>query len=311
MSLDPRAGPGSLIEALELAARERARAEQEIEQALAEVAREELLNRKAIDESYRRITALRLLRREFDERRTALATTGFQQEWTAVRTGLLADRARVVRRSEQAQAALQEREARVVHEMRAPEVVAALAEFERFQAEVESTLDAMPTAYRRAILETHERNLRRLEPYARALNAAGPKLDADVQAVGVVACASPADGRTEALVIVLPVPFAVYREWASREEDLVSQFAYRMVAAAFRLVAAIGAGDAPVEYFEVHECLALQVWLGDHTVTGDVREQALEHIARGYESGPELANAAIEVYGVWLRPELLTEDGYG
>lgn len=311
MSLDHRASPGSLIEALELAARERTRAEREIEQALAEVAREEALNRKAIDESYRRITALRLLRQEFEERRAGLATSGFKEEWSAVRTGLLADRARLLRRSEEALAALRERDAGVVQQMRAPEVVAALGEFERFQAEVESTLDGMPAAYRRAILETHERNVRRLEPYARALNAPGPKLDAEVQAVGVVACASPADGRPEAVVIVLPVPFAVYREWASREEDLASQFAYRMVAATFRLMAAIGAADAPVEYFEVHECLALQVWLGDHAVTGDVREQALEHIARGYESGPELSNAAIEVYGVWLRPELLTEDGYG
>lgn len=311
MSLDLRASPGSLIEALELAARDRAREEQEIEQALSEVAREEVHNRRAIDESYRRITALRLLRREFEERRVSLATTGFRHEWTAVRTGLLADRARFLQRSEEALAALRARDAQLVEDMRAPDVLAALREFERFHGEIEPTLDSMPAAYRRAIQETHERNLRRLEPYARALNAPGPKLDAPVHAVGVVACASPADGRPEALVLVLPVPFATYREWASREEDLASVFVYRMVAAAFRLMAAIGASDAPVEYFEVHECLAMQVWLGDHTVTGDVREQALEYIARGYESGPELSNAAIEVYGVWLRPELLTEDGYG
>lgn len=303
--------PESLVEALEHAARERAREEKEIELALAEVAKEEVVNRKAIDESYRRITALRLLRREFEERRAALATSSPRYEWAAVRNGLLADRFRFMRRVEELRVAAKARDEQLAEEMRAPEIAAALMEFERFQTEVEPTLGALPASYRRAILETHERNLRRLDPYIRALNSLTPKLDAPVQAVGVVACASPADGRPEALVLVLPVPFEVYREWATRDEDLAGIFAYRLVAAVFKLLTQLGAEDAPVEYFEVHECLALQVWLGDHTVQGDLREQTLEHIGAAYESGPELTNAAVEVYGVWLRPELLTEDGYG
>ncbi len=303
--------PPSLVDALAQATRERAREEQEIESALAEVAKEELQNRKAIDESYRRITALRLLRREFEERRVALATSTSDYEWAAVRNGLLADRSRFMKRVEELRAAARVRDEQLAEQMRAPEIAAALREFELFQTEVEPTLPSLPPAYRRAIVETHERNLRRLEPYIRAVNSLTPRLDAPVEPVGVVACASPADGRPEALVLVLPVPFEVYREWATREEDLAGIFAYRLVAALFKLLADIGAEDAPVEYFEVHECLALQVWLGDHTVQGDLREQTLEHIGGAYESGPELTNAAVEVYGVWLRPELLTEDGYG
>ena len=311
MSPELSVPPQSLVQALEQAARERTREEQEIESALAEVAREEIQNRKSIDESYRRITALRLLRREFEERRESLNSASYRFEWAAVRDGLLADRSRFMRRVEDLRLASRARDERLAEEMRAPEIASALREFERFQAEVEPTLGAMPASYKRAILETHERNLRRLEPYIRALNSLTPKLDAPVQPVGVVACASPADGRPEALVVVLPVPFQVYREWATREEDLAAIFTYRIVAAVFRLLREIGAAEAPVEYFEVHECLALQVWLGDHVIRGDLREQALEHIGGAYESGPELVNAAVEVYGVWLRPELLTEDGYG
>ncbi len=299
----------SLVEALELAGRERQREEQELDLAMSEVAREDVQNRRSIDEAYRRIAALKLLRQELEERRAAMASAASRHEWQAVRTGLQADSARFAGRAEEARTAMKARDERIAAEMASPELVAALTEFERYHAEVEPSLASMPAAYRLAISETHERNARRLAPYAAELNSLALRLDAAVEPIGVVACASPADGRPEALVLVLPLPFAVYREWATREEDLGTVFAYRIVAAVCRLLQGIGAADAPIEYFEVHGCLALQVWLGDHVVVGDLREQTLEHIARAYEEGAELRAAGVEVYGVWLRPELLTEDG--
>ena len=301
--------PRSLLEALEEAARGRAREEQEIESSLAEVAREEVHNRRSIDEAYRRLTALRLLRREFEERRGEMQTAALKHECIAVREGLHADRGRFMQRVEATSLATRAKEELISGDMDAPEVAAALLEFERFQTEVEPQLPTLPPAYRRAVLEAHERNLRRLEPYIVVLNSPAPKLDAPLEPIGIVACASPADGRPEALVVVLPVPFEVYRDWATREEDLAAVFAYRVVTTVFRLLKDIGAADAPVEYFEVHECLALQAWLGDHTIRGDLREQTLERIGRAADDGPELANAALEIYGVWLRPELLTEEG--
>ena len=308
--LGPDPAPRSLVEALEHAARERARLESEIESALGDLAKEELSNRKAIDEAYRRITALKLLKQEFEERKAGLGTAGFRHDWVAVRTGLLADRARFMRKVEEVRAAVKARDAQIVEALQAPELTAAMAEYERFQTEIEPSLGTLPPAYRSAVIETQERNRRRLAPWIVAANAPAPNIVGPMEPIGVVACASPADGRPEALVLVMPLPFELYRDWAAREEDLAAIFAYRVVTAVFRLLREIGADDAPVEYFEVHECLALQVWLGDHAIRGDLREQTLEHIGRAYEDGPELTGASVEVYGVWLRPELLTEDGY-
>lgn len=303
-------GPQSLVEALESAARERARQELDLDAALSEVAREEVQNRKAIDEAYRRLTALRLLRQEFEERKQQLGTEASRTEWMAVRAGLLADRARFLRRVELVSAATKERDQRLKDELSRPELGTALAEYERYHTEVEPSLQTLPPAYRRAALESHERNRRRLDPFITAASSPPDRLNLPLEAIGVIACASPANGRPEALVIVMPLPFELCREWATREEDLAATFAYRVVAAVFRLLREIGAEDAPVEYFEVHECLALQVWLGDHTVSADLREHTLDYIGRAYEDGPELRAAAVELYGVWLRPELLAEDGY-
>ncbi|MSP57219.1 MAG: hypothetical protein EXR69_16730 [Myxococcales bacterium] len=302
--------PRSLVEALERASWARGQLEAEVDSALGELTKEELSNRKAIDEAYRRIAALRLLRQEFEARKAGLGAEGSRHDWMAVRDGLRADRERFMQKVEEVRAAVRVRDDRLVEELQGPGLAAAVAEYERFQTEIEPALATLPPAYRSAVIESQQANRRRLAPWIQAANAAAPMLVGPMEPIGVVACASPADGRPEALVFVLPLPFELYRGWAAREEDLAAIFAYRVVTALFRLLREIGAEDAPVEYFEVHECLALQVWLSDHSIRGDLREQTLAHIGRAYEEGPELPGASVEVYGVWVRPELLTEDGY-
>ncbi len=299
----------SLVDALSEVARTRVNQEAEIEAAIARVSEEEARTVQAIEEAYRRIEALRLQRSALEDRSAALAANGYRAEQAAVRDGLHADRTRFMRRAELARSAAAARNASIAEELRAPELAAALEESERFQAEVEATLANLPPAYRKAALANHERNVRRLAPYSAALNAVTPELNAEVEPIAIVACASPADGRPEALVLVLPIPFSIYAEWNIRPEDLATLLAYRMVAALHRLLRDLGAPDAMVEYVEVHGCLALQTWLADHEVIGDLQERTLEHIARAYEDSPELAHAAIEVHAAWIRPELLICDG--
>lgn len=255
------------------------------------------------------IAALHVRRRALEERRTAYEACAYKAEREALGPGLNADRARFMRRAKAAGHAASARDAAIEAEMRAPEIITAMEESERFQAEVEPTLSSLPPAYQRATLENHERNLRRLAPYVDALNRVMPKIEVEPEPIAVIACASPAEGRPEALVLVLPMPFSVYSDWALRDEDLASMLAYRMVAAMHRLLGDLGTPMAVVEYVEVHGCLGIQAWLADHDVIGDIQERTLEHIGRAYEESPELVNAGVEIHAAWIRPELLTFDG--
>lgn len=65
----------------------------------------------------------------------------------------------------------------------------------------------------------------------------GP-LEREVPAgIGVLVSAEPASGPTRALLVVLPVPYAVYEEGAHRGEDLATALAFRSVAAVHELLA--------------------------------------------------------------------------
>ena len=301
--------PASFVDALNEAARRRIDAEVEINAALDRLSAEEAHTIQAIDEAHRRIEALRAQRSALEDRRAALTADRYRAEQEAMRAGLQADRDRFMQRAALGREAAGARNAAIAAELRAPELATAMQETERFQAEVEASLPTLPPSYRRAALENQQRNVRRLAPYAAALNCVTPTLNAEVEAITVVACASPAEGRPEALVLVLPVPFSVYSDWSTRPEDLASMLAYRMVAALHRLLGDLGTPNAMVEYVEVHGCLAVQAWLADHDVIGDLQERTLEHIRRAYEDSVELVKAAIEVHAAWIRPEVLSWNG--
>lgn len=304
---EERPSPSALVAGIDGVTRERGRLEAEIETALEDIAKEEALARRLLADCQRRIIALRELRLEQEERLDGLAGEMTSREWQVVHEGLRGDLGRFMERAAQVEALALAREEALETELAQPELAAAVEEHLRFR-ETEQALAAMPAPYREQVLTQHRRVLRRLEPYITAANAPAPTFEGPPLAVGVVAAADPADGQPEALVVVLPVPFAVYADWVGRREDLATALAYRMVASLFRMLATVGAADAPMRPAEVHGCLALQVWLGDHSVEGDLRERALEAIATAAVEGGELAAAGVELYALWLRPDLLTEE---
>lgn len=293
-----------LVTALERIGRARARVENEIELALAEVAREESTNRRAIEEGHRRLVALRSLRREQEALKAGLVADVAAEEAAAVAAGLEADTRRFLERAAVMAEAVAARDARLEEDLKAPELAAALVEYQNYQ-DVEPTLSTMPPPIRKSLVEKHERVLRRLEPIIRAANAGPPPLAAPAMGVGVVAAMDPPEGPPEALVVVFPVPYAAYSDWRDRPEDLATSLCHRLLAALFRLLQEIGAADAPVQYDSVRGNLAVQVWLGDHPVPVDLREATFEHFSQVYEEAIELWAAGVEVYTVWVRPELL------
>lgn len=289
-------------------ARRRERAEIEFASAVAEVEREEESARRVIEEAQRQLAALAALRREIHEKHAVVAEQVERAEVVAIRQGLEADWSLLGDRALLLEQATMEREAVLQEQMRDPENAEAIAEFERF-VEVEATLGTLPPSYRRAILEHHDKVRRRLEPIIAASNAGPPHLEVEARGVGVLLAADPPEGVPEALVVVLPVPYAVYRDWSERREDLASLLAYRAVSAVSRLLASVNAGDAPVQFTELHGSLAIQVWLGDCEIHGDLNERALEEIGAAREEAAELQSAGIELYGLWVRPALLAEEG--
>jgi hypothetical protein len=302
-----RSSTSALVAVLDDVTRMRGELEVDLDTALVEIGREEASCRRTIEEGHRRLAALRELRREYEDRVEGLTAEMLHREWEAVRQGLVADRERLQARAAMVAEAVASLEASMNAELAEPELAAALREYIKFR-EAEASLGAMPADYRAAILAQHRRVQRRLEPSIAAANAGPAPLSVAPAGIGILASADPAEGRPEALVLVLPLPSAVYADWISRKEDLCSQLAYRMVAAVFRLLARIDAADAPVRYLDVHGCLGVQVWLGDHEVEGDMREGLLERLAAAAEEAVDLWGAGVEVYCVWVRPELLGEE---
>ncbi len=297
----------AVIAVLEEIAQWKSRADGEFTTSMAEVDREEDASRRAIEEAQRQLLALATLRAELRDKHGQVAMEAERRERAALREGLSTDRGVIEARAAQLDVAIGAREAELQGQLKDPEVAAAVEEYEKF-VEVEASLAALPASYRRAILDHHERVRRRLEPVIAASNAGPPVLGLSPVGVGVLFAVDPADGTPEALVAVLPVPYSVCRDWAERKEDLASLFAYRVVAAVSRLLAAVGAGSAPIQYTELAGCLAIQVWLGDCEIVGDLNERALEEIDALREEAEELSAAGIELYGLWVRAAMLADE---
>lgn len=297
----------AVIAVLEEIAQWKARADAEFATTMSDVDRDEAAARRAIDEAQRQLIALAALRAELKDKHALVGLGAEGRERVALREGLATDRKAIEGRAALLESALAAQDAELQRQLQDPEVASAVEEYEKF-VEVESSLAALPVGYRKAILDHHERVRRRLEPVIAASNAGPPNLGLANVGVGVLFAVDPAEGPPEALVAVLPVPFAVCRDWADRKDDLSSRFAYRVVAAVSRLLGAVGAGAAPIQYTELSGCLAVQVWLGDCEVQGDIKERALEEIEALREEASELAAAGIELYGLWVRAAMLADE---
>jgi len=297
----------AVIAVLEEIAQWKNRADLEFGSSMAEVDKEEDAARRAIEEAQRQLLALATLRAELRDKHGQIAMEAERRERGALREGLSADRSVIETRAAMLDAAIAARDTELQRQLLDPEIAAAVEEYEKF-VEVEASLASLPSSYRRAILDHHEKVRRRLEPVIAASNAGPPRLELDPVGVGVLFAMDPPDGTPEALVAVLPVPFSVCRDWADRKEDLAALFAYRVVAAVSRLLGAVGAGNAPIQYTELAGCLAVQVWLGDCELQGDLNERALEEIDALREEAEELSAAGIELYGLWVRAAMLADE---
>lgn len=270
-----------------------------LDDTLTAIAAEERTVRRELDEMQRRYGALGTIRREEEARLSSLEEEALRRKRASVREALAVDRALLEERAgmlTEVHAAQDEAFAAGLDEPDVAEAVHAFLDHQEHGASVVEALDALSTEGRRL-----------LEPYLAAAVAAPPPLPVPMAAVGVLVSADPPVGSPEALAMVIPVPWAVYADGTARPEDLCTLLAYRLVGALYKLLGTLGAAHAPVRFSDIQGNLGVQVWLGDHPIGEELREQVLEGISDAVAGAPELEAAGLEVYAVWLTPDLLAE----
>jgi hypothetical protein len=273
----------------------------EAEAALALVTSEEQVARRVMVESQRQHAALVAIRREEEERLSALEESALQRKRSCVRQAMIQDRGLLEERAARLSDAWARRDADLGHGLDDVALLSAVRQYVELQ---ESAASGEAVEVEAQLAPSARRVL---EPYLDAAALPPPRLDLAPVGVAVLVSADPPVGPSEALVMVLPVPWAVYAEGTLRAEDLCTHLAYRLVAALYSLLGAMGAAQAPVRFAELQGCLAVQVWLGDHAVEEDLRDRVLEAISAAVEEAPELEAAGVEVFAVWLTPDLLAE----
>lgn len=298
-----------LMVSLEAVAQWREETETEVTRQIKEIDEEEERLNANIAELQRQLKAVAALREEMQVRLAELDDEQLSRTRDAVLTGLefetplLADRAHAW-----AEACIARTEDldRLVED---PKIAALLEEYRQF-AEVEPTLDLLPAGYRRALLAHHEDVKSQLAPVMAAAQADPDPLDLETAGFTIIASLDPPEGPPEALAVIVPVPYDTYTRWSEESEDLHSLIAYRVVGALSALLAEVGAADAPMQYAPYEDKLAIQVWLGDSEVKGDVRSTLEALIERLKDDASELRVTRLEPFVVWLPPDaIIPEEG--
>lgn len=293
-----------LIAALEAITRWREGQEEEAATQLTEVDAEEARLREGILAIERQIDALDELRGQIRERTESLDSQEIGRSYGAVVDALQADRDLTADRAKLVGHRARENREKAEAMLQDAELSRAVDEFEKFR-DLEAGLATLPASYRKAILDHHQQVKRRLAPILALIEGEVEPVDADTVGIAIVASVDVVDDKPESLVLVLPVDADIYNDWEANGDDVAAMLAYRMVAAAAELATRAGVPGAPISYRSFEGKLTVQVWFGKEKVTGDVKELAAEILDRVRVAASELTTARLELYTLWLPPEVL------
>jgi type IV pilus biogenesis protein CpaD/CtpE len=70
----------------------------------------------------------------------------------------------------------------------------------------------------------------------------------------------------------------------------------------------VGAADAPIQYAEYENALAIQVWLGDSKIQGNLRPVLEDLFDEMNSNSAEFEAGRISIGLVWLDPECIAPD---
>lgn len=157
-----------------------------------------------------------------------------------------------------------------------PETSTLVAEYEQFVNGGEAALAAVPASYRKVIEAHHATVSAQLEERLAALQEL-PQVQADELGFDVVAAVD-ADQEGGIAMIVTPVAAEVQTDWTSRDADLQTQVAARVVEGLYKALKAGGMGTSQAMFGGHQGLLALEVELPPGTAGhfGDALRGAIE-----------------------------------
>jgi hypothetical protein len=266
--------------------------------------------RREIADREQRLDALSQRKSEVEFHKASLPEEQLRRQRESALKNLAGDRGVVAARGSLYGDTVKARERRVTELIESPKYNKLVKEFEDFQ-EAEMTLNTLPESYRGAIQAHHANVTKELAPVFDAMATDVEEVDAAGVAVAIVASVDAPNGTPEALAVIVPVPFETCSKWTERGEDLASLVAYRVVGAVGAMLQAIGASNAPIQYAEYENALAIQVWLGDSEVKGNV-QPVLEDLFDSLNAkAAELEASRLCMSLVWLDPDAVApgDDG--
>jgi hypothetical protein len=239
--------------------------------------------------------------------RDELDTESLGRSREAVLEGLHAAKELLSEREAAYRSMVEGRDSRVEKLIASPEVSRLVGEYQQFLS-LQDTLSQLPEGYREAMLAHHSQVRNELRPIFNAMNEPLGKADVGEGALGIVSSIEVVDDVPEALAILLPVPFEIYTKWSEEDEGLKHKLVYRILAAVAGMLKKIGSPNAPVHYAEYDGCLAIQVWLGDSKIVGDVRNALVGEIEKLRRCASELRVVRLSLDIVWMDPEVIAPE---
>lgn len=304
MTTAPVLNVPQLVVSLEMVERWREETEGDLNRQIREIDDEtDQINAK-IAELQRQITAISALREEMQGRLSGLDDEQISRTRDTVLSGLETEGPLLDERAALWRAAVSDQEAALDRLLQDPAVAGLVEEYKQF-GELEPTLDMLPAGYRKALLAHHEEVKAQLKPFIESAAASPPPLSVPEQGFTLIASLDPQEGAPEALAVIVPVPFETYSRWSERSEDLHALISYRVVGALSAMLAEVGASEAPLQYAPYEDKLAIQVWLGDSEVQGDVKSALERQIGKLKAGSTEIQVCRLDPYLVWLSPDAI------
>lgn len=300
-----------LVTALEDIDRWRQESDAEADREHNEISEEQDKLQREIQERQQTLEELASRKGEVEAHKASLPGEQLQRRRDVALKNLAGDRGLVAARGSLYGDQVKARERRVQELIDKPQYNKLVKEYEEFQ-DVEMGLDSLPKTYRQAILAHHGTVKKELAPVFDAMAAEIEPVDAQGIGVAVVGSIDSTDGAPpEALAIIIPTPFETCSKWSERNEDLAALIAYRVVGCVGRMLQEVGAADAPLHYAEYENALAIQVWLGDSEVKGNIERVLDDLIDEVNGKAAEFEAGRLRLQMVWVEPEVVAPDEEG
>jgi Tfp pilus assembly protein PilO len=299
-----------LVMALEDIVRWRQESDADADREHNEITEEQARLDREITERQQSLAALATRKSEVEGDKEALPAEQLQRRREVVLKNLAGDRGLLAARGSLYGDQVKARERRVQDLIEKPQYNKLVTEYEEFQ-DVEMGLASLPKTYRQAILAHHSTVKAELAPVFDAMSAEIEPVDAQGIGVAIVGSIDAPDGAPpEALAIIIPTPFEACSKWSERAEDLASLIAYRVISCVGKMLHELGAADAPFQYAEYENALAIQVWLGDSEIKGNIARVLDDLIDEVNGKSAEFEAGRLRLEMVWVDPEVVAPDDH-